>query len=159
MKYFFHKILGSSLKSIFLNTILYLILFAWIGYLGILWFGSTQFNSTFERSSYRELYTATLESNDKDYDSLPGNYICELEKSEKNYSINWIIIADKRYDVIMEDDFDDGYAVIDTDAGFFEITLIECQHSSSFVFSWKAAGLTVLSICVFIMIIRESRDR
>lgn len=157
MKRIFRKFFGDTAGDILLNAVILIALLIWFAYIGIQWFGSTQYDSFFERDCYRELYTATLSPVDDESAPLSGEYICELSKIGGDYTVDWIIINDKKQDVIMEDDFWKGKATISIDPGFYDITLRENQNSSSFVFSMKAAGLTILSVMLLYMLYRETK--
>ena len=135
-------------SGILLNLVLIIALICWFTYLGIGLFGSTDLSSgMLERNSYKELYTAELSDPDGEEIAYNDEYICQIEKRNKDYKINWIIVDDQKYEVIMEEVFypEIGTAV-DTELGYFELKVLECQHESSFVLDIKFILLLGLSV-------------
>lgn len=141
-----------KISSVFLNGILIIALVCWFAYLAIGLFGSTDYSSgMLERNSYRELYTVQLSGTDAEDSKYTGEYICQIEKRDKEYNINWIIIDDEKYEIILEDDnFKPWlYTNIDTELGYFELEVLECQHEPSFIFDIRFTALLIISLIMF----------
>ncbi|WP_251616986.1 hypothetical protein [Senimuribacter intestinalis] len=146
------------MKHLLTKIIYSTIILSWIAYLGVLWFGSTDYNSHFERASYKEIYSAQLDTSDIGDCPYKGEYLCQLEKVDGRYTINWIVINDKKYDAITEDDYNPKYTDwIDIDLGIFDIKLVENLNDPSFQFSRKSIGLTILTIVIAVIVRKETR--